>query len=163
MYYIQALEEEKYALLPRGGATTDLIRRYAAYLGDDAERAVAEFQRMRYDEEDGPRDLAGRPVRRQRVPGCVVYLLVALLAAALGIGGIIYFFPVQTANAWRNVQALWQAPTPTPIPTALPTPTPTPTATPTPTPTPTLAPTATVPLTGTPQLTGTPPAPTGTP
>ncbi|MBA3469683.1 MAG: helix-turn-helix domain-containing protein [Herpetosiphonaceae bacterium] len=163
MYYIQALEEEKYSLLPRGASTDALIQRYATFLGDDPNAALAEFRRLHHNEIEGPRDLAGQPVvRRRRWPLAIALLAIALLTCGLTAGALTYIFPTQTSNVVTNVRGLFAEPTPTPpptptlpptaVPTATATETPPPTRTPTTTPTLTLTvvpPTATSPITGT--------------
>ncbi len=165
MYYIQALEEEKYSLLPRGASTDALIQRYATFLDDDPNTALAEFKRLHNNDIEGPRDLAGQPVvRRRRWPLLVALLLIALLTCGLTAGGLALLFPTETSNVVTNVRGLFAAPTPTPPPPPTPPPTPSPTATATATvaPTPTLTPSATptltltvVPPTATSPITGT--------
>jgi DNA-binding response OmpR family regulator len=163
MYYIQALEEEKYSLLPRGASTDALIQNYATFLGDDPNEALAEFRRLHHNEVEGPRDLAGQPVvHRRRWPLLVALLVIALLTCSLTAGGLALVFPDKTSNVVTNVRGLFAAPTPTAPPTLAPTAAPTPTlaptatqtVTPTPSATPTLTltlapPTATSPITGT--------------
>lgn len=149
MYYIQALEEEKYSLLPRGAATDTLVQRYAAFLGEDSTAALTEFRRLHHNEVEGPRDLAGQPlVRRRRWPLLLSLLLVAMMTCGLTGGALALIFPNQTSNVVTNVRGLWVAPTVTSVPTPTPLPSatssPTPTAPPTPTPTATATATLTV-------------------
>ncbi len=155
MHYIQALEEDKYGLLPRGAAADAIVRTYAAFLSKDPEAAVVEFRAIHQDDNSGPRDLAGQPIRRQRRWLRIsALLLIALLTCALVSTIIAVVFPNEVNNAWTNVQGFFSPPTSTPTPTQLP-----PTATLRPTLTPTVTATATL----TPQPTLTPtalPAPT---
>lgn len=167
MYYIQAIEEEKFSLLPRGPYAEDLIRRYAAYVGVDPNRAWEEYRRLHYSAPiEPPRALGGRPAPRQ-IPRWAIWLTAAVLAVALGggiIGVINYFNPTFAPGLANNAMLLFASPTPTPTATPIPTFTPTPTQTPTPTetPTPTATPTPIPTATPTPVPTETP-TPTPTP
>ena len=149
MYYIQALEEEKYSLLPRGAATDDIVQRYAAFLGEEPADALAELRRIHVVDVERPHDLSGQPMsRRRRWPLAVSLLLAAALTCALTAGALALIFPTQTSNLATNVRGIFSDPTATPLPTATAVPTTPPTATSAPTATatvaPTLTPTATV-------------------
>lgn len=167
MYYIQAIEEEKFSLLPRGALAENLIRGYASYVGVDPNRAWEEYRRLHYSAPiEPPRALGGTPVPWQ-MPRWAIWLAAAVLAVALGGGiiGVVNFFNPRFAPSLANgAMLLFASATPTPTATPIPTFTPTPTLTPTPTQTPTSTPTPT-PLptaTSTPVPTETP-VPTATP
>ena len=137
MYYIQALEEEKYSLLPRGAATDDLVQRYAIFLGDNPSTALAELRTLRHHEIEGPRDLGGQPiVRRGRWRWMVGLLLIGVVTCGITAGALALVFPTQSRNLLANVQGVFADPTATPPSTNVPTVPPT-------LPPPTLAPTAT--------------------
>lgn len=145
MWYLQAMEEARFGLLPRGAQAEEMVRRYAAYLGLDPERAVTDF-RTEYGEQP-PQPIAylgGRPEPRE-IPQWLIVTTAALLALAIGVGAIWFFAAEQAAALGANLRALVSPPTATPTPTATPfptlTPTPQPTATATPTPRPTTTPT----------------------
>ncbi len=167
MHYIQAIEEEKFSLLPRGPFAEELLRTYATYLGVDVGRVLEEYRRLHYSSPiEPPRALGGRPLPRQ-IPRALIYLSAVVLALAVGLGGIGLIntvnpaFGATLADGARNVvfpPTATPTPTSTPTPTVTPTPTNTPTATPTPTNTPT--PTATPEPSPTPTET---PTPTATP
>ncbi|WP_054537451.1 response regulator [Herpetosiphon geysericola] len=160
MYYIQAIEEEKYALLPRGSAAEEIVQRYAQFLSEDPAQALAEFRRLHHSDVETLRNLGGQPVRYQRrISWPLVLSLVALLTCGLGSGAIALLFPEEMRNVTTNVRAMFSDPTATP--TLTPTPTATPTLTPTLTPTATPSPTPTA--TPEPSPTLDPNAPTATP
>ena len=48
MHYIQAMEEEKFSLLPRGPVAEELLRIYATYVGIDANQALEEYRRLHF-------------------------------------------------------------------------------------------------------------------
>ena len=52
MHYIQAMEEEKFSLLPRGPIAEELLRIYAAYIGIDATQALDEYRRLHFSHAD---------------------------------------------------------------------------------------------------------------
>jgi cytoskeletal protein RodZ len=151
------MEEEKFALLPRGPMSEELVRMYAEYLGIDVTRAVQEYRQLHYNGPVAPPpSLGGSPLPRQ-IPHWVVWCTAVALALAVGFGGIWLidrdFVPSMADRAFLIVSP----PTATPPPTLTSIPTNTPTLTPTltPTSTPTATPTATPTLTPTPVLTTT--------
>jgi CheY-like chemotaxis protein len=157
MHFVQAMEEEKFALLPRGPMSEELVRMYAEYLGIDVTRAVQEYRQLHYNGPVAPPpSLGGSPLPRQ-IPHWVVWCTAVALALAVGFGGIWLidrdFVPSMADRAFLIVSP----PTATPPPTLTSIPTNTPTLTPTltPTSTPTATPTATPTLTPTPVLTTT--------
>ena len=48
MHYIQAMEEEKFSLLPRGPMAEELLRSYATFVGVDVASALDEYRRLHY-------------------------------------------------------------------------------------------------------------------
>jgi DNA-binding response OmpR family regulator len=163
MHYIQAMEEEKFALLPRGPFAEEMVRNYASYVGLDAGRALEEYRSQHFSEAVAPLpSLGGTPQPRQ-LPAWLIPVSAIVLALLVSFGGIYAFDPGFVPNVAGRARAIIVPPTPTATPTATPvptftatptlTPSPTPTATPTLTPTPTL--TATPELSGTTTLTGT--------
>jgi DNA-binding response OmpR family regulator len=162
MHYIQAMEEEKFSLLPRGPIAEELLRGYARYLGVDVAQALEEYRSQHYNAPLDPiAGLGGSPPPR-RAPRWLVWLAAVLLALIVGFGGI-WLYDAQGVTALaRRAGLVAPLPTATPSPTTPPSATATsaPTATLTPSPTTTPAPTATL----TPQPTATPEGtPTTTP
>lgn len=164
MYYIQAMEEEKFSLLPRGPAAENLLRSYAAFLGLDVRQALDEYRRLHYSAPIEPPPALGGIPRPRPLPRWATLLSAVLLGLVVGLGGIWLIDPGGVTALASRARALVIPPTatPTPMPTATATPVPTATVTPTPTPTPT--PTATATPTAAPTPTPTPIAtPTPTP
>jgi cytoskeletal protein RodZ len=83
--YLEALEAERFDLLPAPAYARGFLREYAEYLGLDGDVYVAE-----YDERFAPREepaLAPSRVRMptRTVPGGVVTLVLAIVAVAIGL------------------------------------------------------------------------------
>ncbi len=152
MHYIQAMEEEKFALLPRGPFAEEMVRNYASYVGLDASRALEEYRQQHFSESAAPLpSLGGTPQPRQ-LPAWLIPVTAIVLALLVSCGGIYAFDPGFVPNVAGRARAIIVPATPTATPTA----TPVPTFTATPTLPPTATPTATPTLTPTPTLTATP-------
>ncbi len=88
MHYIQAMEEEKFSLLPRGAMAEELLRSYATFVGVDVPGALEEYNRLHYIAPAAPVEgLGGAPAPR-RMPGWVIGVVAALLAVTIGCGSI---------------------------------------------------------------------------
>ena len=141
MHYIQAMEEEKFSLLPRGELAEELLRTYARYLGLDVTSASEEYRRLHYNAPvEPPTALGGSPLPR-RLPRWIIWLAAVVLALVVGIGGIWLYDPRGIVTLAQRARIGAPPPTATATPTLLPTATTTPTATATPTAT--IVPTAT--------------------
>lgn len=156
MHYIQAMEEEKFSLLPRGPVAEELLRTYATYIGVDVGQALDEYRRLHYSTPIEPPPALGGIAAPHTLPGWTIRLLAVILALLVGLGGIWLLDPTGVTALAGRARMLVAPPTTTPTPTttALPTVTVTPTARPTATNTPL----PTTPPTITPQ-----PSPTSTP
>jgi DNA-binding response OmpR family regulator len=145
MHYIQAMEEEKFSLLPRGPMAEELLRIYAAYVGIDANQALDEYRRLHFSTPVEPPPALGGTVLAWRPPRWVILAVAAVLALAVGCGGIWFYDPSGVTALAERARLLAAPSTATPIstPTALPTTTPTATPQPSATPTVTTTPTAT--------------------
>ena len=169
MYYVQAMEEEKFSLLPSGSAAEEMLRTYGAYLGLNVAEALDEYRRRHFSNPTTPPIALGgvRPARQ--LPRWITWVVAVILALALGGGAIYLFDPnwlfVMGDRAWALVTPPTATPEPTQTPPPTQAPTPTATSTPGPTDTPTLTPTVTPRPTSTPRPTDTPAAltPTVTP
>ncbi|MFN8504909.1 response regulator [Kouleothrix sp.] len=156
MHYIQAMEEEKFSLLPRGPMAEELLRSYATFVGVDVASALDEYRRLHYIAPAEPiAGLGGAPAPR-RIPGWLLGAVAALLAVAVGCGAIWAYDRAGAVALAQRIGALAAPPTSTPLPSSTPAPTAAPTSTPVPTSTAT--PTSTPPPTDTPV-----PTPAGTP
>ena len=145
MHYIQAMEEEKFSLLPRGPMAEELLRIYAAYVGIDANQALDEYRRLHFTTPIEPPPALGGTALAWRPPRWAILVIAAVLALAVGCGGIWLYDPSGVTALAGRARLLMAAATATPIPTptALPTTTPTVTPIPSATPTATTTPTAT--------------------
>ncbi|GAB4208133.1 MAG: response regulator [Roseiflexaceae bacterium] len=160
MYYIQAMEEEKFALLPRGAFADELVRTYATYVGLNASQALEEYHRLHFNAPVAPLTGLGGVMPPRRIPNWLIVSLAIGLALLIGGGGILVLDPGFVPSLATRARAMVAPPTatPTPTPTPEPTATSTPTVTPTPTPSPTPEPTATPTPEPTPEPTATPTA-----
>ncbi len=148
IWYLQAMEEDRFGMLPRGSAE-QMLKTYAKYLGLDVPHAVADFRAEHADLPFQPLAyLGGRPEPRD-VPQWLVVSTSALLALVLGLGAIWWFAADEVVALNTNLRTLVRPPTatatpmPTRPPTLTPTATPAPTLTSTPRPTETPSPTST--------------------
>jgi cytoskeletal protein RodZ len=147
MWYLQAMEEERFTLLPQGPMATQMLRSYAAYLGLNVPWALNEYQRLHSTSmvETVPAFGGGRA--RFRVPRWAIWATAVLLALVVSGAGIVLIDPAGASALGDNLRSLMDeataTPTPTPEPSATPTSAATPSATPTPTPEPSATPTDT--------------------
>ncbi|MCU0493071.1 MAG: helix-turn-helix domain-containing protein [Chloroflexaceae bacterium] len=140
MSYLQALESDKFTLLPRGAQAADMVRSYANYLGFDGNEVLAEFQQQFNNEPIQPPPALGGTPFRPPTPRWVFQAVAVALALVLSFGAILAFDPTAPTRLVNSVQNLMVAPAPTSLPTS-----PAPTAAPpvaTAAPAPTAAPTA---------------------
>lgn len=139
MWYLQAMEEEKFALLPRGPLAAQMLRSYATYLGLDANKVMEEYQQLHYSAPaEPPASLGSDRLPRPSIPRWAIITMAVVLALIVSAAGIFFFDPTGASALGDNLRNLIIVPTATP------------TATPTSAP-PTTAPTA--PATATPTLT----------
>ncbi|WP_298408664.1 response regulator [uncultured Chloroflexus sp.] len=98
MYYLQAIEDEHWSLLPRGPAALRMMRAYASYFGIDSAAAEAEY-RSRYQVDDkGPSfsftvGNVNTRITRRAPPRWLIVTLAIVLALAVAGGTIYYFDP----------------------------------------------------------------------
>jgi DNA-binding response OmpR family regulator/cytoskeletal protein RodZ len=160
MSYIQAMEEEKFSLLPQGAMTEAMVKTYAAYLGLNVTHALEEYRQRHYAAPVEPLFALGGSSLPRPAPPWWVWAAVVLLALVIGIGGILAIDPAGVAALGERARMLFAPPTATPTPTLTPTFSPTATFTPTATSSPTPTETATPVPTAEPTVT---PAPAATP
>lgn len=107
MSYLQAMEDEKFTLLPRGPAAPQMVKHYADHLGLDASAVLEEFRAQGYGEVVAPLpSLGGSPLPRN-LPRWVVLLAAVLLALVVGVGAIITFDPDFFARLPEFFMMLW--------------------------------------------------------
>ena len=108
MYYLQAMEDGKFSLLPRGPTTIPLIKRYAEYLGLDANMIIDAIRAQGFSEKVTPLPaLGGQPVPRS-LPRWLIPLIAILLALTVSVGLIALFDATFfTIRLPEFVMALW--------------------------------------------------------
>ncbi len=163
IWYLQAMEEEKFGLLPRGPLAAQMVREYAEYLGLNGAHALADFRRQHDMAPFQPLpSLGGRPEPRT-LPRWVSPVAGLLVALVLLVGALTYSAKARSnvGVLGQNIRGAFARATPTPTPTVTPPPA-TITPVPTLTSTPTTLPTATATATDTPVPPATlpPPSPT---
>lgn len=106
MYYLQAMEEEKFMLLPSGPLAESFLTKYAEFLGLDVARAREEYrQHHRRDKLVPPPNLGGAPPPRT-MPRWLVWLLAITLAMAVCVGAILLLDPQGANTIVQNVRDL---------------------------------------------------------
>jgi transcriptional regulator with XRE-family HTH domain len=107
MSYLQAIEDDKFTLLPRGPAAIQMVRSYAEYLGLDAEALSGEFRAEHYTEASEPLPALGGSRLARGLPRWAVLLAAVLLALAVGAGAIYALDPGFFAGLPGFFQSLW--------------------------------------------------------
>lgn len=107
MSYLQAIEDEKYTLLPRGPAALEMVRRYAEHLGLDAADMLAEFRSKHYVEAPEPIPALGGPPAPRSLPRWPIALAAILLALLVGLGTILVLDPGFFSRVPVFLQGLW--------------------------------------------------------
>ncbi len=113
IWYLQAIEEEKFSLLPRGPAAAEMVRKYADFLRLDSRRAAAEYQTSSDSRPMQPPHSLGVPPERRPVPTWLAIATGAFLALALGVGIIWYLVPNQVTALGDNLRSIVVQPTAT--------------------------------------------------
>ena len=107
MYYLQAIEDGKFSLLPRGPNTVPLIKRYAEYLGLDANMVIDAMRAQGFSETVTPLPaLGGKPVPRS-LPRWLIPLVAILLALTVSISLIAFFDASFFTRLLEFVMTIW--------------------------------------------------------
>jgi DNA-binding response OmpR family regulator len=106
MSNLQALEDEKFTLLPRGPAGLQMVRSYAEYLGLNATAMLEEFRSQHYVESSEPLPALGGSRMPRSLPRWLVPLLAVILALAVGIGAILLLDPAFFQALWAQLLGL---------------------------------------------------------
>lgn len=107
MSYLQAMEDEKFTLLPRGPAALQMVRTYAEHLGLDADAVLEEFRSEHYVEESAPIPALGGSPAARSLPRWAILLAAVLLALAICVGVILIFDPSFFARVGAFFAGLW--------------------------------------------------------
>ncbi|NNJ09213.1 response regulator [Chloroflexales bacterium ZM16-3] len=110
MSYLQAFEDEKYTLLPRGPVALQMVRSYVEFLGIDPEPVVAEFRAQHYVDQYEPLPALGGSRMPRSLPTWVIWTVAVLLALAVAVGAILYFDPAFFQNLWAQIMGLMPQP-----------------------------------------------------
>ena len=103
MSYLQALEDEKYTLIPRGPAALQMVRSYVTFLGIDPEPVVEEFRTQHYVEQYEPLPALGGPRLPRSLPTWVIRAAAVILALVVTVGIILLFDPGFFQNIWGQI------------------------------------------------------------
>jgi CheY-like chemotaxis protein len=106
MSYLQALEDEKYTLIPRGPVALQMVRSYVTFLGLEPDAVVDAFRANHYVEQSEPLPALGGTQMPRSVPRWLILLVAVLLALALAAGMILYFDPSFVAKLLAQIIAL---------------------------------------------------------
>lgn len=113
MWYLQAIEEEKFTLLPRGTIATRMIHDYASHLGMDADAVVAEFEQL-HPSNQAEFVPAFQLPRQFRPPRWIFWAAAVLLALAVTCTGIYLFDPDGMQTVSENIRSMFSGePAPT--------------------------------------------------
>jgi CheY-like chemotaxis protein/transcriptional regulator with XRE-family HTH domain len=105
--YLQAIEDDKFTLIPRGPASQQMVKAYADYLGLDTAAILDEFRKLYYVEANEPlRGLGGATTSRS-IPRWVLFLVAFLLALVITLGVIFYFDPLFFVRIGSWFGELW--------------------------------------------------------
>ncbi|WP_165360653.1 response regulator [Candidatus Chloroploca sp. Khr17] len=114
MSYLQAMEDEKFTLLPRGPAALQMFRSYLSYLGLETPEIMDEFRRLHYVEISEPPPALGGIAMPRMISRRFVVILAILLALVVGLTLISVFDPGFFARLpdffvylWQELVALW--------------------------------------------------------
>ena len=94
-------------LLPRGPVAEELLRTYAAYVGIDVNQAIDEYRRLHFSTPVEPPPALGGTVLAWRPPRWAILAIAAVLALAVGCGGIWVLIPAVWPH-WPGVFGCWQ-------------------------------------------------------
>ena len=111
IWYLQAMEEANFNLLPRGTAATEMVGGYADYLRLDRRRALAEFQTYSDSRPLQPPPSLGAAPPRRAVPTWLAIAAGALLALMVGLGSIWYLVPSEVGALGDNLRGIVTRPT----------------------------------------------------
>lgn len=109
MSYLQAMEDEKYTLLPRGPVALQMVQAYTEYLGLESAPILNEFRSNYYVELAEPIPALGGTRLPHSLPRWLVIVVAVILALAVAIGAILYFDPSFFQNLWAQIMGLFPA------------------------------------------------------
>jgi CheY-like chemotaxis protein/transcriptional regulator with XRE-family HTH domain len=105
--YLQAIEDDKFTLIPRGPASQQMVKAYAEYLGIDSAAVMDEFRRLYYVEANDPLPALGGTPTTRNIPRWLFVLIAIVLAIGITLGAIFYFDPQFFARVGEWLNGLW--------------------------------------------------------
>jgi cytoskeletal protein RodZ len=94
--YLEALEDERFEVLPGNAYVRAFLREYARFLGLDGERLASEFA-ARFPEDEAPAPVPPVPVRRRRWSARTAAVVIGAVALAL-IVTLLAWHPSSTSS-----------------------------------------------------------------
>ncbi len=118
MSYLQAMEEEKFSLLPRGSMAKQMVRSYAKYLEMDADSVGNQYEQLYATKTDEIPYTSEARKSFSRIdigppPRWVLWTIAILLALGVSGMGIYWADPGGVRALGQNVMAIFVSPTPT--------------------------------------------------
>lgn len=102
MSYLQAIEDEKYTLIPRGPVAITMLRSYVSFLGIDPEPVISEFRAQHYVEPHEPLPALGGVHLPRSLPRWIIWVIAITLALIIAIGAIFFFDPGFFQRIWMR-------------------------------------------------------------
>jgi CheY-like chemotaxis protein len=106
MSYLQAIEDEKYTLIPRGPVALQMMRSYVTFLGIDPEPVIEAFRTQHYVEQYEPLPALGGPRIPRSLPTWVIWTAAVALAFIVTVSSILLFDPGFFMNLWVQIFGL---------------------------------------------------------
>ncbi len=107
MSYLQAIEDEKYTLIPRGPVALQMMRSYVTFLGIDPEPVIEAFRAQHYVEQYEPLPALGGPRIPRSLPTWVIWAAAVALAFIVTVSSILLFDPEFFLNIWVQIFGLF--------------------------------------------------------
>ncbi|NJP05014.1 MAG: response regulator [Chloroflexaceae bacterium] len=117
MWYLQAMEEERFAMLPIGPMASQMLRSYATYLQMDVNAVMEEHNRLYKARQAGspPRLEVGFPPSRKRsLPRWMFWTVAVILGILVSVVGIVLLDPEGAQTLNNQLLNLINMPSPTP-------------------------------------------------
>lgn len=125
MWYLQAMEEGRYTLLPRGPMAEQMLRSYASYLDMSLPWVLEQYQQHHSTNQIEPPQVFGESERRFEVPRWLIWAAAVVLALTVSGAALLLIDPGGVEALGENLRGLMTFESETPVPAAEPSATPT--------------------------------------